>query len=235
MHALQRGVEGPASRPAVCIGDATGTPGSPRLVRIPGRHHVRNPLSPPEAQMHGSPARDGARHPELRLALLLGAAALLADWASKSWALAAVASHPIDVGSRVLLGVVRNDALAFSSMGGMPVESVLALRITCVVVLLVLATRYALESRRLACAFALLIAGGIGNVADLFLRGGAVVDFIGVGPFPVGGGAEAALVFNLADVWIKAGVVLAFPLIRRAAQRAQRASLELERRILPAR
>lgn len=185
--------------------------------------------------MYGPPARIGARHPELRLGLLLGVAALMADWASKSWALAAVASHPIEVGNRVLLGVVRNDALAFSSMGGLPMESVLSLRMTCVAVLAVLAVRYAAESRRLACAFALLIAGGIGNVADLFFRGGAVVDFIGVGPFPVTAEAEVALVFNLADVWIKAGVVLAFPLIRRAAQRAQRASLELERRILPAR
>ncbi len=116
----------------------------------------------------------------------------------------------------------------------MPLGSVVSLRLTCIAVLLVLAFRFAAESRRLACAFALLLAGGIGNVADLFFRDGAVVDFIGVGPFALAA-SEVAIVFNLADVWIKIGVVLAFPLIRRAARRTQAASDAFERRLLSAR
>lgn len=170
----------------------------------------------------------------LRFACLLGVAAWLSDWASKSWALDALAHTPVVLGDGLLLGVVRNDAFAFSSLSFIPFGSIVSLRLTCIAVLLVLAIRFATESRRLACAFALLLAGGIGNVADLFFRDGAVVDFIGLGPFPVAD-SEVAIVFNLADVWIKIGVVLAFPLIRRAARRTQEASDAFERRLLSAR
>ncbi|MGH7445512.1 MAG: signal peptidase II [Longimicrobiales bacterium] len=174
------------------------------------------------------------QHADLRFAALLGLAAWLSDWASKSWALDVVAHAPVELGNRLLLGVVRNDALAFSTMASMPLGSIMSLRLTCIAVLAVLAIRFAAESRRLACAFSLLLAGGVGNVADLFFRQGAVVDFIGLGPFPVAD-SEVAIVFNLADIWIKVGVILAFPLIRRAAHRTQQASEDFERRLLSAR
>ncbi|NLG62285.1 MAG: signal peptidase II [Candidatus Cloacimonetes bacterium] len=169
-------------------------------------------------------------HPHLRFAVLVGTLAWLVDWVSKSWALAELAGRPREVGDALLLGVAHNDALAFSSFQWIPVESVLSLRITCILVLALLAIRFAAESRRLACAFALLLAGGLGNVADLVLRDGAVIDFIGVRPF-VFAEPDLAIVFNLADVWIKVGIILAFPLIRRAAQRTQEASDAFERRL----
>ncbi len=143
----------------------------------------------------------------------------------------ALAHAPIELGNRFLLRVAHNDALAFSSFQSIPLESVLSLRITCIAVLGVLAVRFAAESRRLACAFALLLAGGLGNVADVVLREGAVIDFIGVRPIPFAD-TDLAVVFNLADVWIKVGIVLAFPLIRRAAVRTQEASDAFERRLL---
>ncbi len=174
------------------------------------------------------------QRPDLRFAALVGLAAWLSDWASKSWALEAVAHAPVELGDRLLLSVARNDALAFSSFASMPLGSIVSLRLTCILVLAILAIRFAAESRRLACAFALLLAGGIGNIWDVFFREGAVVDFIGVGPFPVAD-SEVAIVFNLADVWIKVGVILALPLIRRAAQRTQEASDAFERRLFPLR
>lgn len=152
------------------------------------------------------------------------------DWVSKSWALTTLAQRPRELGDALLLGVAHNDALAFSSFQSIPIESVLSLRITCIVVLALLAVRFATESRRLACAFALLLAGGLGNVADLVLRDGAVIDFIGVRPL-LFAEPDLAVVFNLADVWIKVGIILAFPLIRRAAQRTQEASDAFERRL----
>lgn len=169
-------------------------------------------------------------HPHLRFAILIGTLAWLVDWVSKTWALGAVAQRPLELGSALLLRVAHNDALAFSSFQSIPLESVISLRITCIVVLFVLAVRFAAESRRMACAFALLLAGGLGNVADVVLRDGAVVDFIGVRPL-LFADPDLAVVFNLADVWIKVGIVLAFPLIRRAAQRTQEASDAFERRL----
>ncbi len=179
-------------------------------------------------------SRDGARrvltHAHLRFAILIGILAWLVDWISKTWALTTVAQRPLALGNRLLLRVAHNEGLAFSSFESIPIASILSLRITCILVLAVLAVRFAAESRRLACAFALLLAGGLGNVADVVLREGAVVDFIGVRPLLLTQ-PDLAVVFNLADVWIKVGVVLAFPLIRRAARRTQEASDAFERRL----
>lgn len=185
-------------------------------------------------EVRSAPARAIRRvlnHPHLRFAVLIGILAWLVDWVSKSWALTAIANRPRELGDAVLLRVAHNDALAFSSFQSIPLESIVSLRITCILVLAVLAIRFAAESRRMACAFALLLAGGLGNVADLLLRGGAVVDFIGVRPL-LFADPDLAVVFNLADIWIKVGLVLAFPLIRRAAQRTQEASDAFERRLL---
>ena len=54
-----------------------------------------------------------------------------------------------------------------------------------------------------ACAWALLIGGGISNLADRALRAGAVVDFLNVGLGPLRTG-----IFNVADVGITAGTIL---------------------------
>ena len=54
-----------------------------------------------------------------------------------------------------------------------------------------------------ALAWALLIGGGVSNLADRALREGAVVDFLNVGFGPLRTG-----IFNVADVGITAGTVL---------------------------
>jgi signal peptidase II len=50
---------------------------------------------------------------------------------------------------------------------------------------------------------ALVVGGGLGNWIDRVLHGGAVTDFVSLGLGPLRSG-----IFNLADVWIVAGVVL---------------------------
>jgi signal peptidase II len=79
-----------------------------------------------------------------------------------------------------------------------------------------------------AIAWALLVGGGLSNLADRALREGSVVDFLNVGLGPVRTG-----IFNLADVGITAGTLLLVAgtvLGRRRAtdipQRAQRTNGE---------
>ena len=57
-------------------------------------------------------------------------------------------------------------------------------------------------------AFALLAAGGLGNVLDRLLRG-YVIDFVHVRGWPV---------FNMADVWLVMGGLLLLLITRRAAR-----------------
>jgi signal peptidase II len=75
------------------------------------------------------------------------------------------------------------------------------------VMVIVLALFLFLRSHSLAeiGAGALAIGGGLGNLVDRLVYGGAVVDFvsIGVGPF-------RTAVFNIADISILAGVLLYF-------------------------
>ena len=59
-------------------------------------------------------------------------------------------------------------------------------------------------------AFALIVAGGLGNMIDR-IRLGFVVDFIHIGPYPN---------FNLADVWIVVGVMMLLWVQMRTAEHA---------------
>jgi signal peptidase II len=74
-------------------------------------------------------------------------------------------------------------------------------------VLLVMATALTFRSPRKtaveALAWALLLGGGLSNLADRALREGAVVDFLNVGLGPLRTG-----IFNVADVGITAGTLL---------------------------
>jgi lipoprotein signal peptidase len=172
--------------------------------------------------------RSAARNDVLRLAALLGTAAFLFDWATKSWALQHVADFHAPLGA-LTLGVARNDGFAFSAgAGAIPAWSIVAIRLAVLFVLVLLALRFAQASYRFACGCALLVAGGLGNVADLIFRNGAVVDFIGVGPLSFG----MHFVFNIADVLIVAGIVLIAPLIRRVSLGAQRRLAAWEERLL---
>jgi signal peptidase II len=78
-----------------------------------------------------------------------------------------------------------------------------------VAVILAALSVYLLVARGLsfgpAVAMALVIGGGLGNLVDRLTRDGAVVDFLNVGVGPLRTG-----IFNLADVFIVAGVLFLF-------------------------
>ncbi|WP_415878211.1 signal peptidase II [Methylomonas sp. TEB] len=63
-------------------------------------------------------------------------------------------------------------------------------------------------------AYALLLAGGLGNLIDRLIYGGYVVDFINIGIGPIRTG-----VFNVADVVVVAGVLMLFTGMPRTNQR----------------
>jgi lipoprotein signal peptidase len=175
-------------------------------------------------------------HDVFRFATLLGTAAFLLDWATKSWALRSLHGSVHPLGSLTLF-VARNEAFAFSARHGeLMTWLVVGVRFA-VVLLIVLVCRQLARrlSGRSACGAALILAGGLGNSVDLLFRGGAVVDFIGAGPFTVGWAGEAVrmhLVFNAADVFILLGIALVAPLIQELARTIQRDLAAWERRIL---
>lgn len=183
-------------------------------------------------QNHSSPNGGVAM---FRLATVVALAAFLLDWATKSWAVATVTGGMIPVGMFALT-VVHNDAFAFSSgSGALSAANVLAVRMSMILLVTLLAVRLNTLDRRSAFGFALLIAGGLGNAADVIFRGGAVVDFISTTPitFTVAGEPlDMQFVFNIADVWVFVGIYLLWPLFRRLGIRAQERVAALERRIL---
>ncbi len=157
----------------------------------------------------GSPAvrdDDGeSRVPALKLRLLAGLVALLvivADQATKAWAVDRLADGPIVIIDGWLnLRLVFNTGASFSFLakGG----AIIGLLVIAVVVMIFFALREA--GRRLdAVALGLVLGGAIGNLLDRALRGdgfldGAVVDFINVPFFAT---------FNVADIAINVGVGL---------------------------
>jgi signal peptidase II len=132
---------------------------------------------------------------------------LLADQVSKSLVLA------VDPGSATRWGagwfsvrLVRNTGASFGIGAGHPlVITLVALVLTVVVaVLTVLAARS--RGRVAAIAWAVVLGGAAGNLADRLIRApglgrGAVVDWIHVDGYPA--------TFNLADLALRAGVVVA--------------------------
>lgn len=180
--------------------------------------------------------RSLSAHGPLRLATLLGTAAFLMDWATKSWALQNLPGRSFPLGSLTLF-IARNDAFAFSSQNGVLTTGlVVVVRLATVLLVILLCRKLSvLLSRRTACGAALLLAGGLGNSVDLLFRGGAVVDFIGAGPFSfdwAGGEMHMHLVFNAADLFILMGVGLLAPLIGELARALQRRIAAWERSVL---
>jgi lipoprotein signal peptidase len=220
----------PRTRVARCV--------APRLRRL---HADLEPMDrtlnrPPEPWLNAA-LRSAREHGTLRLATLLGTAAFLFDWATKSWALRYLDATSFPLGS-LTLRVARNQAFAFSSHAGeVTTALVLGVRVGMLVGIVLLCRRLAtLLSRRTACGAALLMAGGLGNSVDLLFRGGAVVDFIGAGPFAVFWGGELMLVhlvFNAADLFILIGIALLAPLISHAGHALQRRIAAWERGVLP--
>lgn len=171
-------------------------------------------------------------HDVLRFATLVAAAAFLLDWATKSWALETL-EQAAPLGA-LMLGVERNDALAFSvGSGQLPAALVVAVRLVALAGVIALSVHVGARDRRLAAGFALLIAGGSGNAADMLFRGGAVVDFIHAGPFHVRGElVHAGVVFNTADISILLALGLLAPLIHEWSTGRQRRIAQWEQRWL---
>lgn len=172
-------------------------------------------------------------HDVLRFAVLVAAAAFLLDWATKSWALQTLEHAPVPLGA-LMLGIERNNALAFSTGSGqVPAWLVVALRLIALAGVIALSVHVGARNRRFAAGFALLIAGGSGNAADMLFRGGAVVDFIHAGPFHVRGElVHAGIVFNAADIAILLALGLLAPLIHEWSTGSQRRIAEWEKRWL---
>jgi lipoprotein signal peptidase len=181
--------------------------------------------------------RSASEQGAIRLATLLGTAAFLLDWATKSWALRYFDGTSFPLGS-LTLRVARNEAFAFSSHAGeVTTALVLGVRVAMVIGIVLLCRRLAmLLNRRTACGAALVLAGGLGNSVDLLFRGGAVVDFIGAGPFTFDWAGEPVhfhFVFNGADVFILTGIALLAPMISHTGRALQRRFAEWERGVLP--
>jgi lipoprotein signal peptidase len=172
-------------------------------------------------------------HEVLRFATLLAAAVFLLDWATKSWALQALQHSGVPVGA-FMLGVERNDAFALSTGAGVvPTPLLVIIRIASLAIVLLLAARVGCHNRRYAAGFALLIAGGAGNLSDLLFRQGAVVDLIYAGPFHFAGEVvHDGVVFNGADIAILLALGLLAPLINEWAIARQRRLAEYETRWL---
>lgn len=180
---------------------------------------------------------DDSRAGLFRLTMLVALAVLLADIASKNWAVATVGTGYMDLGL-IALTVVENDGLGFSvGVGVLSVGAVLALRLAGLAALVLLTWRFGPESLRYAGGFALVLGGGLGNASDVVFRDGVVVDFISTAPIvsALGGGAMAeGVVMNLADVWILTGLAMLYPLFRILGLAIQRRFQQVEDRILGA-
>jgi lipoprotein signal peptidase len=110
------------------------------------------------------------------------------------------------------------------------------MRLLAIAGVIALSIRVGPRNRRLAAGFALLLAGGLGNAADVMFRGGAVVDFIHAGPFHWDGQpVHAGIVFNAADVTILLALGLLAPLIHEWSLSSQRRIAAWESRWLRAR
>jgi lipoprotein signal peptidase len=172
-------------------------------------------------------------HDILRLATLIAVAVFLLDWATKSWALHMLRDVTAPLGSLVL-GIERNDALAFSAARGRFAPAViLGIRLLAMTAVIYFSRKVVVTSRRFATGVALLLGGGFGNAADVVFRGGSVVDFIGAGPFTfhwAGERVHFSFVFNVADVAILLGLALVAPQVQRWAVQQQRRLAQWESR-----
>lgn len=164
------------------------------------------------------------RETVFRLALFAAALAFCTDWVTKSWAMQTLDSA-MPLGALVLR-VARNNAFAFSAgEGEIARDLVIVVRLLGMSALWWVAWRFMQENPRHAIGLGLVLGGGCGNAADLLFRRDGVVDFIGAGPFVLGGGSDAVrfhLVFNAADLAVLVGIGLLAPLIRYLALSAQR-------------
>ena len=124
----------------------------------------------------------------------------------------AAQSHLSETDSRSFLGDTVRLQLAYNAGGflglgaSLPAQWRVGLFSVGVLMLLLLLLNYALFVKAISVpmllAFALLLAGGVGNLADRLLYEGVVVDFINIGIGRVRTG-----IFNVADIAVTAGVL----------------------------
>lgn len=150
----------------------------------------------------------------------VAAAAVVLDQLTKAWARTALAAGPVPFIPGVLnLQLVMNTGAAFSIGSGS----------TWVFVLLALAicagcTYWVIREKGmglpLACALGAVAGGGVGNLIDR-VAAGQVTDFFATAfiDFPV---------FNVADIFVTCGVVIAFVLVWREDAKAEAAEKAAE-------
>lgn len=134
----------------------------------------------------------------------LAACAVVLDQVTKAWAREALAAGPLPFIPGVLdLSLVMNTGAAFSIGSGSTWVFVLLAAVICVG-----CTVWVVRERSmglpLACALGAVCGGGIGNLIDR-VAAGQVTDFFATAfiDFPV---------FNVADIFVTCGVVIAFVL-----------------------
>lgn len=137
------------------------------------------------------------------LGLLATAAVVVAlDQLTKTWALDALASGPIDVVEGVLrFRLTFNAGGAFGLLQGFP-ELFLVASVLVVAFILVWARR--LPDKRLVVPLGLVAGGGIGNLVDRLFRAhdGRVVDFVDLHVWPVFNVADSAIVLGVLAILI---------------------------------
>jgi signal peptidase II len=157
------------------------------------------------------PGLASVRH--LRIFLVTSLAGVAADQAGKVWAVAHLtAGHPRTGIGPLRFELTRNSGASFGLGSGLT-PWITAFSVTAVIALAVVGPRT--PSRVWAFITGLITAGAAGNAIDRFARSpgpghGAVVDWIKL-PF-------YGPVFNLADVALRAGVLIALLLLARAAR-----------------
>ena len=144
-----------------------------------------------------NPEIDQQLAPSSRRRIVLVITAVVAvsiDFASKIWATNALADHSKRIGS-ITLRLVHNHGVVFGIGSYLPASAIIALTASISVVVAFSAWR---GTVRPPFAAGLIVGGALANVADR-LTAGSVIDFISIGRGPI---------FNLADVFLVAGIVL---------------------------
>ena len=132
-------------------------------------------------------------------AAAVAAASIVADQATKSWALEALTGRePVHVIGSLQLALSFNSGVAFSLGSG---SGLAVVPVALIVVAVVVFVARHLPGRLAATAVGLVVGGAAGNLNDRLVRdhGGAVVDFIDLQWWPV---------FNVADACIVVGGAL---------------------------
>jgi signal peptidase II len=131
------------------------------------------------------------------LVALVAATVVVADQATKTWAVRRLAEGDIHVAGSLRFHLTYNSGGAFSLGTGNPWFFVAAAAVLLVVVLRL---GRGLERPVAVVAVGLVVGGALGNVGDRLFRdlGGAVVDFVDLQWWPV---------FNVADMAVTVGAV----------------------------